>query len=163
MLFRSATDWVASIAGGVLSIIYLPALSAAVGTANFRPILRRAAMVTVLPSALVLALLLLVQGPLMALLYDERFVVPTTAAAILFAGVAIRVVAWVGLFALYALGKTTAITVGELLSLPLFAALVAIWPRPLSLQAVCLAWLAAFMVYAVFNLVVVMRSTRTLR
>ena len=146
------SDWVAAIAAGVLSLFWLPRLSAAAGMAHFATELRRATLATALPSAAVLALLLAVHGPALALFYDARFSASSIAVALLFGGVAMRVRSWAGLFALYARRRTVAIAVGELLSLPLFALLVAAWPRPLTLEAVCGAWLLAFSAYAAFNL-----------
>ena len=152
------TDWVGVIAAGVLSIFWLPRLSAAAGTARVRAVLRQATLATALPSAAALTALFVVQAPALALLYDASFRVPSAAAAMLFAGVALRVVAWAGLVALYAQRRTVAIAVGELLSLPLFAALVAAWPGALTLERVCAAWLAAFAAYAAFNLCAGLRA-----
>ena len=154
------SDWVAAIAAGVLSIFWLPRLSAAAGTARFAVELRRATLATSLPSAAVLALLLAAQVPALTFFYDGRFAASDAAVALLFGGVAMRVLSWAGLFALYAQRRTVAIAVGELLSLPLFALVVAAWPRPLSLEAVCAAWLAAFSAYAAFNLAAALRRPR---
>ena len=56
-------------------------------------------------------------------LYDPSFQAPPLAVALLFAGSLVRIAAWIPLFGLYAASRTRAIAVGELLSLPLFAAL----------------------------------------
>jgi hypothetical protein len=147
-----ATDWVAAIAGGILMLVFLPRLSAAAGTARFAGELRRAMLAIALPSALAYGALFLVQGAVLALLYDETFAVSGASAALFFSGSAVRVAAWVALVALYAQRRTTAAAAGELLSLPLFAALLLAWPGPLSLEGVSAAWLAAYLAYAAFNL-----------
>jgi hypothetical protein len=146
-----ATDWVGSIASGVLAIHFLPRLSAAAGTPGFRSEMRRAALAIVLPSALAYGAFFFFQREIFAWLYDPAFVVPDAAAAIFLAGCTARVAAWVPLFALYATRRTWAIAVGELLSLPLFVALLALWPAALTLGAASLAWLIAFVGYAIFN------------
>jgi hypothetical protein len=66
------------------------------------------------------------------------------------------------LFALYAKRRTGAIAAGELLSLPLFALLLAAWPGRLTLEAAGAAWLAAYAAYAAFNFHAAMaeRATR---
>jgi hypothetical protein len=71
--------------------------------------------------------------------------------ALLLAGSWVRIVAWLPLFALYALRRTRAIAVGELLSLPLFAALVTAAGSQLTLELAGGFWLAAYIAYAVFN------------
>jgi hypothetical protein len=156
-LWRVA-DWVASIAGGILMLVYLPRLGAAAGTARFGAELRRAQLAIALPSALAYAALFALQRPVLALLYDETFAVSDASAALYFAGSALRVAAWVPLMALYALRRTGAIALGELLSLPLFAALLALWPGPPSLEAAGVMWLAAYLAYAAFNLLAARRG-----
>jgi hypothetical protein len=146
-----ASDWVGTIAGGVLSIHFLPRLSAAAGTPAFRAELRRAALATVLPSAAAYALLYVFQREALALLYDAEFRMPDVAAAMFLAGSTLRVAAWVPLFGLYAARRTVAIAAGELLSLPLFVTLLALWPGTPTLEAAGLAWLIAYAVYAAFN------------
>jgi hypothetical protein len=64
----------------------------------------------------------------------------------------VRIVAWLPLFALYALRRTRAIAIGELLSLPLFAVLVAAAGRDLTLELAGAFWLVAYIAYAAFNL-----------
>jgi hypothetical protein len=63
----------------------------------------------------------------------------------------VRIVAWLPLFALYALRRTRAIAVGELLSLPLFAALVVSAGSNLTLELAGGFWLAAYVAYGAFN------------
>jgi O-antigen/teichoic acid export membrane protein len=154
------TDWVASIAGGVLMLVFLPRLSAAAGTVRFGAELRRAMLLVALPSAAAYAMLFLIQRPVFGLLYDDTFAVSNASAAVFFAGSAVRIAAWVALVALYAERRAWAITVGELLSLPLFVALLLAWPGGLSLEAAGTAWLAAYLAYAAFNLAALPRTPR---
>ena len=54
-------------------------------------------------------------------------------------------------------------SVGELLSLPLLAALLWLLPGPLSLPAIGLAWMLSYAVYAGFNGWALRRVTGLLR
>ena len=71
--------------------------------------------------------------------------------ALLFAGSLVRIGSWIALFALYAALRTRAIAFGELLSLPLFAALAFAAGDALTLENVGLFWLVAFVAYTAFN------------
>jgi len=104
-----------------------------------------------LPSAIAYLCLFLLHGPLLMLLYDGTFQVSPAAAALIFAGSALRVASWIPLYALYAMSRTWAIAWGELLSLPLFAALLAAWGEHLTLERAGLSWLLAYAAYAAFN------------
>ena len=149
-LWRLA-DWVCAIAGGILSLVFLPRLAAARTAEEFRAHLARAAKLVLLPSALVFAALFLLQRPLLAMLYEPSVAASSAAAALILGGSWVRIVAWLPLFALYALKRTRAIAFGELLSLPLFAALVFAAGRELSLELAGAFWLAAYLAYAGFN------------
>ncbi|HET7767049.1 MAG TPA: hypothetical protein VFK92_18335 [Burkholderiales bacterium] len=152
------SDWVANLAAGVMAVHFLPRLSAAHGTPRFSAELRRAALITVLPSALALAAESVLQRPLLRILYDESFAIPDATAALLFAGTLARIASWLPLYALYAMRRTRALAIGEFLSMPLFAALLAAWPRPLSLEAVGALWLVAYAGYGLFNVWAVRRA-----
>jgi PST family polysaccharide transporter len=152
------SDWVASVAAGVMAVYFLPRLSAAHGTPRFAAELKRAALVTVLPSALALAVLAISQRPVLAALYDESFAMSDAAVALFFAGTLVRIASWLPLYALYAMRRTRAIAAGELLSMPLFAALLAAHPGRLSLEWAGALWLAAYAGYALFNLWAVRRA-----
>ena len=149
-LWRLA-DWVCAVAAGILSLIFLPQLAAARSDADFNALLARAAKMVLLPSAIVFGVLYALHRPLLAALYEPSVVASDGAVALLFAGSWVRIVAWLPLFALYALRRTRAIAVGELLSLPLFALLVATAGRDLSLELVGGCWLAAYIAYGAFN------------
>lgn len=144
-------DWVTGVAAGVFSVLYLPRLAAAYPTPGIRPILGEAARAVLIPSAIALLLLAVFCAPLLEILYDASFRPSGTAVALLFAGSAVRIVSWLPLFGLYAALRTRAIAVGELVSLPLFAALVFAARAHLTLELVAALWLAAYLAYAAFN------------
>jgi polysaccharide transporter, PST family len=146
------SDWVASVASGVMAVHFLPRLAAAHGTARFAHELRRAAFATILPSAIALAAFGALQRPVFSLLYDESFRMSDPTVALFFAGTLVRIASWLPLYALYAMRRPGPLVVGEFLSMPLFAALLAAYPRPLSLEAAGALWLAAYAGYGLFNL-----------
>jgi PST family polysaccharide transporter len=152
------SDWVGNVASGVMAVHFLPRLAAAHGTPRFAHELKRAALVTVLPSALALAVLGFFQRPLLALFYDGSFVVSYAAAGLFFAGTLARIASWLPLYALYAMRRTRSLAVGEFLSMPLFAALLAAYPGPLTLETAGALWLVAYAGYGVFNLWAVRRA-----
>ena len=149
-LWRLA-DWVCAVAAGLLSLIFLPQLAAARSDAEFNALIARAAKMVLLPSAIVFAALYALHRPLLAALYEPSVIASDTAVALLLAGSWVRIVAWLPLFALYALRRTRAIAIGELLSLPLFAVLVAAAGRDLTLELAGAFWLVAYIAYAAFN------------
>jgi O-antigen/teichoic acid export membrane protein len=152
------SDWVASVAAGVMAVYFLPRLSAAHGTPRFAAELKRAVLATVLPSVLALAALGLGQRGVFAALYDESFAMSDAAVSLFFAGTLVRIASWLPLYALYAMRRTGAIAVGEFLSMPLFAALLAAQPGRLTLEWAGALWLAAYIGYALFNLWAVRRA-----
>lgn len=152
------SDWVGSLAGGVMAVHFLPRLSAAYRTPQFTKELGRAALVTVLPATLALAALFLLQRPLFALLYDESFRMSNATVALFFAGSLLRIAAWLPLYALYAMRRTAPIMAGEFLSLPLFAALLGAFRGALTPELVSALWLAAYFAYGLFNLWVMRKN-----
>jgi PST family polysaccharide transporter len=150
-------DWVSGLAGGMLSVYYLPRLAAARRDGALHRVVRDMVRRVVLPAALLFAALYVFRQPLLAALYEPAFAAPDAAVALVFAGSLMRLASWVGLFALYAMRRTTAIAVGELLSLPLFAALMALAGRGLTLELAGAMWLLAFTVYCAFNFWAVQR------
>jgi PST family polysaccharide transporter len=149
-LWRSS-EWITAIAAGLLNAHFLPRLSAARDARAFDAELRASARQVVLPAMLALALLWLLLPQALALLYREGLPVGRLDAVPFFAGDALRMLSWIFLFGLFARGAGWAVTAGELLSLPLFAALLLMLPGPLALPAVGLAWMLAYAVYAGFN------------
>jgi len=146
------SDWVASVASGVMAVYFLPRLSAAHGTPRFAEELRRAGLVTLVPSAIALFALGTLHRTVFSLLYDASFLMTGATAALFFAGTLVRIASWLPLYALYAMRRTGPLVVGEFLSMPLFAALLAAYPGPLSLEAAGALWVAAYTGYALFNL-----------
>jgi O-antigen/teichoic acid export membrane protein len=146
------SDWVCGFASGVLAVQFLPRLAAAPSGEAFAAILRRAAFATLVPSAAVFAALYAVHAPLVAWLYNPAFAPSDTAVAWFFTGSWVRIVAWVPLFALYALRRARAIAIGELLSLPLFALLALAAGDRLTLELAGALWLLSYLVYGAFNL-----------
>jgi PST family polysaccharide transporter len=149
-LWRSS-EWITAIAAGLLNAHFLPRLSATRDARAFGAELRASARQVVLPAMLALALLWLLLPQVLALLYREGLPVGRFDAVPFFAGDALRMLSWIFLFGLFARGAGWAVTAGELLSLPLFAALLLMLPGPLALPAVGLAWMLAYAVYAGFN------------
>jgi len=145
------SDWVGALAGGILSLVYLPQLAAARSTEEFNALLVRAARLVLIPSAAVLAVFYILHRPLLALLYEPSVAASDAAVALLLAGSWVRIVAWLPFFALYALRRTRAIALGDLLSLPLFAALVFGAGSRLTLELAAGFWLAAYSAYLAFN------------
>ncbi|HEX6530787.1 MAG TPA: hypothetical protein VF004_13300, partial [Burkholderiales bacterium] len=115
------------------------------------PLLRHSLIAVLAPCALLFTALFAVYRPLLEALYDESFQAPPLAAALLFAGSLARIAAWIPLFGLYAARRTRAIAAGELLSLPLFAALVLALGERLTLELAGAAWLASYLAYGAFN------------
>jgi O-antigen/teichoic acid export membrane protein len=111
-----------------------------------------------LPAIAVFAVLFLAHRPLLAALYGPGFGATDGAAALLFTGSAVRIASWIPLFALYAMRRTPAITIGELLSLPLFSVLLLIFKNDLSLEIVGALWTAAYAAYGAFNFWAVKRD-----
>src|SRR4029077_6497746 len=128
------SDWVASVAAGVMAVLFLPRLSAAHGTQRFAAKLRRAAFATLLPSAIALTALALLQRPIFALLYDGSFAMSDAAVRLFFTGTFVRIASWLALYALYHIRRTRVLVFGEFLSMPLFAALLAAHPGRLTLE-----------------------------
>ncbi len=146
------SDWVGGVAAGLLSFYFLPRLTASCGTNRFAQELRRAALMTIVPAAFAFGLLFAFQRPIIESLYDESFRMDDAMVALFFAGSLARIAAWVPLFALYAMKRTGAITAGEFLSLPLFALVLALCSRGLSLELASAIWLGSYVLYGAFNL-----------
>ncbi len=152
------SDWVCGFAGGILSVHFLPRFAAARATPRLAEELQHAAATTLLPAIAVFGALFLVHRPLLAILYGPEFGASDTAVALLFAGSVVRIASWIALFALYAMRRTSAITAGELLSLPFFAALVTVAGNYLTLEAVGAFWLVSYAAYLAFNFWAVRRQ-----
>ncbi|TAK88237.1 MAG: hypothetical protein EPO20_02075 [Betaproteobacteria bacterium] len=145
------SDWICAFAWGVLSVFYLPRLAAASPKNAVGAVAREAFAVVVLPATVLFVCMYIFYRPLLAALYDPSFAPSGTAVALVFAGSLARIASWVPLAALYATLGTRSIAAGELLSLPLFAALLAAAGSRLTLELAGAFWLAAFLVYGAFN------------
>jgi PST family polysaccharide transporter len=154
------SDWICAAAAGVLSVHFLPRFAALRASPLLAQELRRAAVWTLLPSLAAFVVLFVVHRPLLAALYDPGFRASEAAVALVFAGGAVRIASWIPLFALYAMRRTTAITVGELFSLPLFAALLLLLQRDLTLENTATLWLASYAAYCAFNFWALLRAQR---
>lgn len=152
------TDWVMALASGVMANYYLPLLSATMANERHRQ-LRRMALVTLLPSAVVFLGYLLFQEPIIRLFYQHGFALAIPTAAIFLLGDWIRLVSWVFLYAMFVRRQTWAIALGEFLSLPLFATLLWLAPKPLSPFLVSCLWVGSYCAYAAFNAFMVIRKT----
>jgi O-antigen/teichoic acid export membrane protein len=146
------SDWICGFASGVLAVLYLPRFAAAYPHGGFPALLRESAWTVLFPSAGLFLLLYLLHAPLLAALYDPSFQPSPLAAGLIFAGSVARIAAWIPLFGLYAASRTHAIAIGELLSLPLFAALCMAAGERLTLEVAGALWLATYAAYGLFNL-----------
>jgi hypothetical protein len=146
------SDWICGFASGVLSVLYLPRFAAAYPQAGLPAVLRESARTVLVPSAVLFLLLFAFHSPVLEALYDPSFQASPLAVGLVFAGGLARIAAWIPLFGLYAASRTRAIAVGELLSLPLFAALVFAAGDRLTLEVVGALWLATYLAYGAFNL-----------
>jgi O-antigen/teichoic acid export membrane protein len=149
-LWRSA-EWVTATAAGVMTLVFLPRLSASHGSAQFNRELARAGMIVLAASACLLLLIYFNQRAMLATLYDARFAVSDEAAALIMLGSLVRVASWLFLFGLYAASRTRLIVVGEVLSLPLFALLLWLFAGGMTLERASLLYLASYIVYLGFN------------
>jgi O-antigen/teichoic acid export membrane protein len=152
------SDWICGFASGVLGVLYLPRFAAAYPQAKLGRVLRESAFTVLLPSALLFLVLFAFHRPLLAALYDPSFRASPLAVALLFAGSLVRIASWIPLFGLYAASRTRAISVGELLSLPLFAILVLAAGERLTLEVAGALWLGSYLAYGAFNLWVLRKS-----
>lgn len=149
-----AAEWVTAPMAGVLALFFLPRLSraAAEGRGAFIAALRAAALPVLAATAALLLLLWLGQRPVLAALYEPRVAATPLAVGLFLLGEALRVGSWVILFALLAQRATWWVTLGEFLSLPLFAGLVMLFSTGIDLERAGALYLATYVVYLAFNL-----------
>lgn len=152
------SDWVTGFAAGILSFYYLPQLAAAGQGERFRQVMRKAAKATLIPAALIFVVFFLLQRPLLGVLYADDFKPSDATAALIFLGGWVRIASWVAMFGLYAQRRTIALAVGEFFSLPLFALLVIVAGRSLTLELVGVFWLVSYCAYLAFNAWALRRS-----
>ena len=155
-----ASDWVTVLAGGVLSLYWLPRMAKAANHAELRGMLRRAFLEVVVPSTVALAILALLTSTALKVLFTAQFELPFHVSMLILAGDAVRVLAWLFLFALYACKATRLITIGEVLSLPLFAASLVWLGDAMTPAMIGVMWLLTYTIYAGFNAYAVVRVMR---
>jgi hypothetical protein len=146
-----SSEWITAIAAGVLNAYFLPRLAAAKSPAAFAAALSTARRQVLRPALLALGLLWLLLPPVLELLYRRDLPLDRLDALPFLVGDALRMLSWIALFGLFARGAGWAVTAGEFLSLPLFAALLLALPGPLSLPQIGMAWALAYAAYAGFN------------
>ncbi|MBI5899296.1 MAG: hypothetical protein HZB40_08735 [Rhodocyclales bacterium] len=149
-LWRSS-EWITAIAAGLMQAHCLPRLAAARETLPFRRELRATARHVVAPALLALGLLWLLLPQALALLYRADLPVTRVDALPFLIGDALRMISWIFLFGLFARGAGRAVSLGEFLSLPLFALLLWLLPGTMTLPAVGLCWMLAYAAYCAFN------------
>ncbi len=152
------SDWVTAVAAAALYLFLLPRFSKAVANGLLPHELRRTAARVLIPSAVALLSLALLQQRILPALYDDGFVVSPAAAMLFYAGDMLRIISWVFLYALYALRRTALIAAGEFLSLPLFALFLVLAGEGLTLESAGALWLLTYLTYAGFNAWAVLRK-----
>lgn len=153
-------EWVQATVSGLLYIHFLPRMAAAGSVDAFWRETRSAARIVLLPAAIATVAVWLVLPDLTALLYREDMVPPRADATLILAGDWLRSVSWVFLYGLYARHVPRAVTIGEFLSIPLFALILWAGIRPTGLVEIGAAWALAYLAYAVFNGLALREATR---
>jgi len=169
-LWRS-TEWVTATAAGVLSLVFLPRLGSVFdisfdGATRFKKEMVRAGVIVLIPAACMLLLIYLNQRAILATLYDARFVVSDTTAALFMLGSWIRIASWIFLFGLFAAHRTRLIMAGEVLSLPLYALLLWMFASGMTLERAALLYLISYLVYLTFtatSLLLTLRASYSVR
>ncbi len=145
-----ASEWVTGLAGGLIPLVFLPRMAAAVGRTAFLHELTHTWRTLWIPGALSIGLLWAGQGVVRPLLYSETFRMPALASGLFLLGDALRLASWVPLHGLFATERTKAVAIGEWLSLPLFAALLTVLSVK-SLVAAGACYAVTYAVYLAFN------------
>jgi hypothetical protein len=149
-LWRS-NEWITAIAAGLIFAHFLPRMAAATDATSFKREMHATAKQVLAPALAALALLWLLLPQVLTLLYRADLPVTRIDALPFFGGDALRMCSWIFLFGLFARGAGRAVTIGEFLSLPLFALLLWLLPGPALLFRVGLCWMLAYAAYAAFN------------
>jgi len=152
-----ASEWVTGLAGGMIPLVFLPRMAAAVGRTAFLHELTRTWRTLWIPGALSIGLLWAGQGVVMPLLYSEKFLMPALASGLFLLGDALRLACWAPLHGLFATERINAVAIGEWLSLPLFAALLtATGAKSLVVAGACYA--VTYAIYLAFNVWCIFRT-----
>lgn len=158
-----SSEWVTALAGGVLTWVILPQLSAVQSVGAFKSTLLDGFLKVVLPSMLLLIVMPHILGSeLLIFLYGYQFDVSIDALRYLWLGDACRVFSWLLLFCLYAQKKTWRIVMGEFVSLPMFVFIVWINQDHLTIELIGIYWLITYALYSMFNLWMVRDCTSTI-
>lgn len=147
-IWRSA-EWVTMLMSGVLALVYLPRFST--DPARLPRRLFAAGWRVIGATALLLGMLWWQQRIVLATLYDARVGAEDGVVGLFLLGELLRVGSWVMLFGLLACRATWWVTLGEFLSLPLFAALVLLSPPGLTLARTGELYLLTYVIYLAFN------------
>jgi len=158
-LWRSA-EWVTATSAGVMSLVFLPRLSATYGSDRFKQEMMRAGVAVLIPAACLLLLIYFNQRVFLATLYDARFEVSDMTAALFMLGSLTRIASWLFLFGLFAAHRTRLIIAGEVLSLPLYELLLWIFADGMTLERAALLYLASYFSYLGFNAIGLLLSSR---
>lgn len=149
-IWRSS-EWITAIAAGLMQAHYLPRLAAARDALPFRRELWATARQVVAPALLALGLLWLLLPQVLTLLYRADLPASRGDALLFLIGDALRMISWIFLFGLFARGAGRAVSLGEFFSLPLFALLLWLLPGAMTLPAIGLCWMLAYIAYCAFN------------
>jgi hypothetical protein len=158
-LWRS-TEWVTATSAGVMSLVFLPRLSATYGSGRFKQEMMRAGVAVLMPAACLLLLIYFNQRVFLATLYDARFEVSDMTAALFMLGSLTRIASWLFLFGLFAAHRTRLIIAGEVLSLPLYEFLLWLFADGMTLERAALLYLASYLSYLGFNAFGLLLSSR---
>lgn len=152
------SDWVTNIAGGILGILFLPRMSAAIAHGALTHEMQRAARVVLPASILAFFLLYLARTPVFLLLYGPSLQPDAATTALFFAGAFARIVSWIPLSALYAQGRALTIAASDFASLPFFASMLVLGRSDLTPQRIGALWFGTYLLYATINLYLTLRS-----
>lgn len=143
------SDWVLNCAQGVLYYYYLPKLSTQVLRGNFFGLIKKITKSILIPSLIALLLLQIYRDPLLHWLYSEHVQFNWKVSALFWMGDFFRILAGIFVMGLYALNASKSISLGEILSQPLFAFFLFIGISN-SLELVGSYHLLTYVIYATF-------------
>lgn len=144
-------EWVQATVAGLLYIHFLPRMAAAGNIEAFWQEVRTAARTVLIPAATATVVIWLALPELAAWLYRADMAPTRADATLILAGDWLRAVSWVFLYGLYARHAHRPVTIGEFLSIPLFALILWAGIRPNGLAEIGAAWALAYLAYSVFN------------
>jgi PST family polysaccharide transporter len=147
------SEWVATPAVTILSIYFLPKLSASHNLfEQHKKHLKEACQFLLSLSLGLYIIIFIFKTPIQLFLYNNAFDSSAELFGLFLFGDWLRIASWIFLFSFYAKGAISAIIFGEFLSLPLFAALIYINRDQLSPTLIGELYVIAYICYLVFNL-----------